>query len=289
MKWNKQAEDAVSRVPFFVRRRVRKKVEEEAARYGAAEVTLEHVTACQKRFLSRMEDEVKGHQLEACFGPGGCPNRAMVDNDLAGELEGLLASKKIRDFLKTRVKGPLKMHHEFRVSVSDCPNACSRPQISDIGVIGAARPGVSGEECSRCRACVEVCREGAVELASGENRPLLDLDRCVSCGQCIRICPTGALEADAQGYRILLGGKLGRHPQLATELDGIFSPEQVLSIVEQCIDHYLSENRDGERFGEILNRTGLGFFGEPGQDNSKEILNKEIPFDLSQGAPESND
>ncbi len=289
MKWNKQAEEAVSRVPFFVRRRVRKRVEEEAAGTGAPEVTLEHVTACQKRFLSRMEDEVKGYQLETCFGPGGCPNRAMTDNELAAQLEELLAGKKIRDFLKTRVKGSLKLHHEFRVSVSDCPNACSRPQISDIGLIGAARPGVSEEECSRCRACVEVCREGAVELAAGANRPLLDLDRCVSCGQCIRICPTGSLETDAQGYRILLGGKLGRHPQLATELEGIYSTGEVLTIVEQCIDHYLKENREGERFGEILNRTGLKFLEEAGQDNSKEILNKESPFDLSQGAPESND
>ena len=32
------------------------------------------------------------------------------------------------------------MHHEFRVSLSACPNACSRPQIVDIGLIGAVTP-----------------------------------------------------------------------------------------------------------------------------------------------------
>jgi anaerobic sulfite reductase subunit C len=267
MKWNKQAEDAVSRVPFFVRRRVRKRVEEEAARSGAGEVTLEHVTTCQKRFLNRMEDEVKGYQLETCFGPGGCPNRAVGDNELAARIETLLEKKKIKEFLKTRVEGPLKMHHEFRVSVSDCPNACSRPQITDVGLIGAVRPRVSEEECSRCRACVDVCREGAVALASGENRPVLDLDKCVFCGQCVRVCPTGSLETEAQGYRVLAGGKLGRHPQLGRGLEGIYSAEEALGIIEQCLDHYLRENREGERFGEILNRTGLGFLDEGEQTN----------------------
>jgi sulfite reductase beta subunit-like hemoprotein len=31
----------------------------------------------------------------------------------------------------------------------------------------------------------------------------------------------------------------------------------MLAMVERCLDHYLEHNRKGERFGEILNRTGL--------------------------------
>ncbi len=73
MKWSEEAEAAVSKVPFFVRKRVKKRVEEEALRCGAKEVLLEHVHTCQKRFLNRMEDEVKGYQVETCFGPTGCP------------------------------------------------------------------------------------------------------------------------------------------------------------------------------------------------------------------------
>ena len=64
MKWTSQAEEAISKVPFFVRRRVRKKVEEEAMRDGAAEVRLEHVRRCQRKFLEQMEEEVKGYQVE---------------------------------------------------------------------------------------------------------------------------------------------------------------------------------------------------------------------------------
>ena len=133
MKWSEEAERSVSRIPFFVRRRVRKLVEDEACRNDASIVTLDHVRTCRRRFLSNMENEVKGYHLEQCFGPSGCPNRAVTDTTLVKALEELLAGHELREFLKSRVKGPLKMHHEFRVSVSDCPNACSRPQIVDLG------------------------------------------------------------------------------------------------------------------------------------------------------------
>ena len=87
MKWSREAKEALSRVPFFVRKRVKKRVEEETASCGAEEVAIEHVRTCQKRFLDRMEDEVKGFQVETCFGPGGCPNRAVNSDGLPKKLE----------------------------------------------------------------------------------------------------------------------------------------------------------------------------------------------------------
>ena len=49
-----------------------------------------------------------------------------------------------------------------------------------------------------------------------------------------------------------LGGKLGRHPQLARELPGIYDAATVLDIVNACIQLYKDKNQKGERFGEIL-------------------------------------
>jgi anaerobic sulfite reductase subunit C len=261
MRWTKEAEEAVSKVPFFVRRRVRRRVEEEATRRHAPEVSLEHVTACKRRYLENMDEEVKGHQLETCFGPNGCPNRAVTDDGLAAELEKRLSGKRLRDFLKTKVAGPLKMHHEFRVSISDCPNSCSRPQIVDFGVIAAARPRVSERDCSGCAACVAVCKEGAIHIDPESDTARVDNEKCLYCGQCVKICPAGALNTETGGYRILLGGKLGRHPQLASDLGGIFSKEQVLEVLEKCLEHHMLCNSEGERFGEILNRTGVDFLG----------------------------
>ena len=255
MKWTREAEEAVSKVPFFVRKRVRKRVEEEAAGVGAGEITLEHVKTCQQRFLNRMEEEVKGFRVETCFGPSGCPNRAVGYDDLPRKIEHLLSRRNLKSFLKGKAKGPLKLHHEFRVSISDCPNACSRPQIADIGLIGAHRPYISEEPCTQCGACVDACREGAILLAG--KWPVINLEKCVSCGQCIAACPTRTLQEEKRGFRIHVGGKLGRHPRLAEELPGIYSPEETLEILDRCLDHYQKYCRHGERLGEVLDRTGI--------------------------------
>jgi dissimilatory sulfite reductase (desulfoviridin) alpha/beta subunit len=223
---------------------------------------MDHVNACRRRFLKNMEDEVKGFQVETCFGPGGCPNRAVVDDALSDDLEAILSELSLKAFLKEHVQGPLKMHHEFRVSVSDCPNACSRPQITDIGLIGAHKPKHSGRECDGCGACIEICREQALELSSEGRPPEISDDRCLGCGQCVAVCPVVALESGDRGYRILLGGKLGRHPQLGRELSGVFSREKTIEIVKKCLDFYMAENKCGERFGEILNRVDDHFFDD---------------------------
>ena len=254
MKWTKEAEEAIAKVPFFVRKRVRKRVEEEASRCGASEVNPEHVKTCQRRFLHRMEDEVKGYQVETCFGPGGCPNRAVQYDHLATQIEEDLSRRNLKSFLQGKVNGPLKMHHEFRVTIADCPNACSRPQISDLGLIGARRPKAADKPCSQCGICVEICREEAIRLEA--NGPAVDFSKCLACGQCISACPTGTLQEEKKGFRILVGGKLGRHPRLAEELPGIHACEETLQIVNRCLDHYQRACTKGERFGEILEKTG---------------------------------
>lgn len=257
MQWSEEAEQAISRVPFFVRKRVRKRVEQEARKNRAETVRVSHVNACRQRFLKQMDREVRGYQVEHCFGPGGCPNRAVEDQGLAEELEALLEQRNLRGFLQDRVQGPLKLHHEFRIVLADCPNACSRPQIVDLGVIGALWPALGDEPCSACEACVEVCKEGAVTVLDEADGPTIDPDLCLACGQCVRACPTGTLIPGRRGYRVLVGGKLGRHPQLARELPQIYSRREVLQVVAACLDHYQRHNRFGERFGEILNEAGL--------------------------------
>jgi dissimilatory sulfite reductase (desulfoviridin) alpha/beta subunit len=124
MIWNKEAEKAVEKVPFFVRGKVRREIEREASGQGSSRVLLSHVHDCRQRFLSGKAIECKGFQIETCFGAGGCENRAIESESLVDELEKILLRRNIGRFLKEWVGGPLKMHHEFRVCVSDCPNAC---------------------------------------------------------------------------------------------------------------------------------------------------------------------
>lgn len=259
MQWNDEAAEAISRVPFFVRKRVRQRVEEEARSQGAGVVTMTHVHTCQQRFMKNQEAEVKGYQVERCFGSAGCPNRIETGMDLAAALEQELAGRNLKAFLKARVHGPLKLHHEFRITLADCPNGCSRPQIVDVGIIAARRPRLTEAPCSGCGSCVAACQEGAITLASGATAPSIDCRKCLACGHCITACPTTTLDTGATGYRIRIGGKLGRHPQLGRELPGIHTPAATLAIVRQCVDHFMAHTTRGERFGEIINRTGLDF------------------------------
>jgi anaerobic sulfite reductase subunit C len=254
MIWTEEAEKAVEKVPFFVRGKVRREIEKEAANQGSNVVLPSHVRDCRQKFLSGKAHEVKGFQIETCFGSGGCENRALESEALVDDLEKMLAGRNIAGFLKERVSGPLKMHHEFRICVSDCPNACSRPQIADIGIIGALRPKVTDEYCTGCEACLSACVEGALYTLHQSKVPVLDTTKCVMCGKCVGACASGGIEEDEKGWRILVGGKLGRHPQLGKELKGIYSKEEVLAIVSRCLDIYFANNIGGERLGSILDR-----------------------------------
>ena len=59
------------------------------------------------------------------------------------------------------------------------------------------------------------------------------------------------------GVKVFLGGKLGRHPRLAKELPGIFSEEQVMEIIKECMGFYKKNSKNGKRFAEIY--TGPDF------------------------------
>ncbi|MDP2643965.1 MAG: 4Fe-4S dicluster domain-containing protein [Desulfobacterales bacterium] len=252
MKWAVEAETAIKKVPFFVRKRVRARVEKEAMQAGKKVVTLADVQATQARYLTSMSSEIKGYQVDACFGPGGCPNRANPGDRLMQKIEALLIAEDLLGFLKQHVQGDLKFHHEFRITFADCPNGCSQPQIKDIGILGACLPKISASPCTLCEACVDACAEGAIRLDSREEMPAIDFEKCLKCGQCVQVCPSGTIAEGEKGYRVQLGGKLGRHPKLAWELPGIFTEDEVLGIVKYCLDFYKKNSQQGERFAEIF-------------------------------------
>ncbi len=254
MKWSEQADKAIKKVPFFVRKKVKKKVEAFAEQKGKTSVELSDVTELKKQFLSRggMEKEIKGYEVSTCFGNSGCPNTANSCTRLAADIETMIEKENLLAFLKETVDGDLKFHHEFRVVLADCPNACSRPQIVDIGIIGSVLPGGCDEPCTLCGACVESCAENAITLGEEGFPPLIDKDRCLMCGKCITACPVGTLQEKEKGFRVMLGGRLGRHPRLAMEVAGLHTHDEVLHIVQNCLKFYKKNSKNGQRFSHIL-------------------------------------
>lgn len=251
MKWTKEAEKAIKKVPFFVKKKVRARVENEAVAAGRKKVAIVDVKTAQKRYITNMSSEIKGFQLDTCFGSGGCPNRAVESNSLFNSIESLLVKEDILKFLKQNIGDKIKFHHEFKVTLADCPNACSQPQIKDIGIIGSSIPEITQNECTLCGQCIEICRENAVALNEKQCMPEIDYDLCIKCGQCMKKCPTETISVGKTGFRILLGGKLGRHPRLAEELCGIFNEDEAMKIVKKCIDYYKKYSKNGNRFADI--------------------------------------
>ncbi|MFO8083661.1 MAG: 4Fe-4S binding protein [Desulfobacterales bacterium] len=66
------------------------------------------------------------------------------------------------------------------------PNACSQPQIKDIGIIGAIVPTVTEKECSQCGECLENCPDDAIVI---DDSVYINQEKCMACGKCISVCP----------------------------------------------------------------------------------------------------
>jgi len=198
--------------------------------------------------------ESKGYRIENCR---RCRNTANDTGPLQHRIETLLEQENLLSFLKQRVKGPIRIHHELRVALAACPNGCSQPQIKDVGIIGAAIPGLTGQDCTLCEACVKVCREQAVHLDN--SHPIIEFNQCLYCGQCAAVCPSGTIAVEKKGFRVQLGGKLGRHPQLAKELPGLFSEDEVLHIIRKGLAFYKEHSQPEERFADLF-RQAIALF-----------------------------
>ncbi len=254
MRWEKEAEALLKKVPFFVRGRVKKKVEEFVRQRGKDVVTREEMLLAKKALREQSSQVAEGFVVEGCFGGAGCPNALTSSLKLLEKIEALLAREDLTRFLQKKAGGPLKHHHQFRVALSECPNACSQVQIRDVALIGQAEIGIDPSRCSFCGECEKACEEEAVSLTA--EGPQIDSGKCVACGVCARSCPEGALFIRRTGYRVLLGGKLGRHPSLAREIVPLASEEEALSLLKKVVKFYKTHNQKGERLGAIFERLG---------------------------------
>lgn len=199
-------------------------------------------------------DHLPAYSIKVCRGAAGCPH-AVIGTDISQDIRAVLEGSGWPAFLASGVR-PIRHHHQFRVSVASCPNGCSQPHIADFGLVGCARIAIDPDECTACGQCVPACAEKALRL---QDTIHLDPTRCLGCEACVRVCPTGALRTDEYGWRVLLGGKLGRHPRLAHEL-GFFSLHESMIVLERVLDTLMTEGRPGKRLGELIEDMGREAF-----------------------------
>lgn len=118
-----------------------------------------------------------------------------------------------------------KSHEKIKAGFSACPNSCASPQIKDFGIVAFITPELNPEACISCGRCLEACREEAVRFT---DHPEFG-ERCIGCGDCVRACPTGAISGNVR-FRVLAGGRLGRHPRFAEEVAVISKLDEAISV-----------------------------------------------------------
>lgn len=271
IQWDKQAEEALSKVPFFVRSMVKKKVTEQVRNSGNDSVTIEDFREAEARFRAfagnKSEDELKKMMpreyepgvemviLESCHNEmSGCPNVLIRTAEWESAIEKWIKESGINERLRDKVKGNrILHHHKLKISISGCPNGCSRPQIADFGIVGFVKPFVDPADCTECGACEDACPDSAI-IVDGAP-PIFDRKACKGCKKCMKSCPNDCISLSEPAIRLFVGGKLGRRPHLAKFHSEHKSPEELLDTVESLVDNYL-RNGKNERFSEFWIRAG---------------------------------
>lgn len=202
--------------------------------------------------------EGPGYCVTACRGAVDCPRRALDAPDLPQTLADALGRLPL-----TPAPGAQHAHTLLRVAVAYCPNACSQPQIADAGAIGAALPAVDPGACVACGACAATCREAAVDLDGLGTIRGIDAARCLGCGACAAACPAQAITTGQRGFRLLVGGKLGRHPRLADELPGLRAPGVLPALAADFLAACLAARQEHERPGDVVARLGAAALAGP--------------------------
>ncbi len=197
-------------------------------------------------------------KIEFCQGIEHCPFSLLKSRELKNSLENLVKKENLEEFIFKKCKGKPLFHNSFRISISGCPNSCSQLHIKDIGIQTRAIIEIIYEKCTKCGVCEKICKEKAITLTS--QGPVLNKRKCLGCGECVKVCKSSALKIKRLGYALFAGGKLGRHPRLATLLYKFLSEKDLIEKIDQIIKFYKLFNQQGERLGDIIKRRGLKNF-----------------------------
>ncbi len=192
------------------------------------------------------------YEVSGCRGvEGGCRFGLAECCLLAERIAAVVERSAI---VSTAGKGGCKDHLRLKVAIAGCPNACSGPQIKDVGIIANVRPCRIGSGCDGCGGCEEVCREGGIKVEGGIAK--IFAQRCVGCGLCIKECAQGAIESEGVRFRILVGGRMGRHPKFGQELC-VVQGSCVGAVVESFLKIINHRAKTGERIAAVVERIGI--------------------------------
>jgi len=284
LEWDKPATLLLEKAPPFVQKIVREKVETLARERGKTVVTEADVIAARESFMGKPnpqhttakqppDDEKLSilrkytkyfdkegnpvlYQVKSCRGAEiNCPFLITDSDILSDKLRNRLEELHFTEKLIDKIEGQILPHQTMKLAVSGCPNSCSMPQIKDFGVHAVEPVSVDPDcKCIECMKCVETCREDAIIVENGNVT--IDKEKCVHCGLCARVCPTGTIKAEKKKCRVMIGGKVGRHPKFALDLLLQADESTALKALDVCVDIILTSKAE-HRFRTLIEQQGI--------------------------------
>lgn len=275
MQWSQEAEKKLNKIPFFVRNIAKNETEKVALKNGISIITPELVDEVKNNFFKRSESKTTNtdtqtmesivdnamkkakslsysnqyFEVKIC-GTKTCPLSLVNAEKFHQKVIQIINESGLIEFMKEGINGPILIHHKFKVAIAGCPNNCSEPQIKDFGVVAISKPALNSDKCTKCGECVKACPDKLVKL--GKLGPIIDMENCISCGRCINACKEVALFPEEFGYKILIGGHLGRRPELAKELPDIYNEDEVIAMLKKYLDLMITKGKPGQRLGIVL-------------------------------------
>ena len=152
----------------------------------------------------------------------------------------------------------VSLPHKFKIAVGGCPNNCVKPDLNDLGIIGARVPGYHEDACKGCKKCqVELsCPIHAAKLVDG--RLVIDPNLCNSCGRCVGKCPFRCNDESTYGWKVYVGGRWGKKVAHGQMLSKVFTDKaEVMDVVEKAILLFRDQGISGERFADTIARIGF--------------------------------
>ena len=168
----------------------------------------------------------------------------------------------------------VSLPHKFKIAVGGCPNNCVKPDLNDLGIVGARVPGYDPEKCKGCRKCqIETaCPLHAAKLVEGKL--VIDPNLCNSCGRCVGKCPFHCNDQGEYGWKVYVGGRWGKRVAHGRMLDKVFTDKaEVLEVVEKAILLFRDQGISGERFADTIER--IGFENAQAQLLGSELLERK--------------
>lgn len=254
-------------------------ISEIARKYGTGYV---HITTRQGIQIPNVDihnlDSITKELEENGTPPGSCGPRVRNIIACPGDLEcnnGVVDTYGLGAMLDQEFFGE-DMPVKIKFAVAGCPNACAKPQENDLGVMGVLKPGLYTDECTACGTCTFLCPEKAI-VVEGTKIEIL-WDKCNLCGACVGACPSDLIFGEWRGYKIFVGGKIGKHPKLGEELTIARSPQETVDMFRRIIDWSKRNTLVGERFGDCLDRVGFDRFKQQilPQEGSESMV-RDVP------------